>query len=271
MNLLKIRLGGAERLVKYNGMNKGFLYLTYLDNYDSSTFTDTPKIGEPTVYTTYNSFIPSSVQRAYGDYQIPFFCNSTTREGNLWGGVLSLELPEIMSVEWIESYPAIGTSSFGMPGGISIVNSGKTTGLGIYGCVTNVIGYELSDGNNTLQPNWNSERNYYSSSSYTGYCRYYYPSNYYSLLNTNIHIAAVIDTTNKYAKLYYNGTLAITHNFASLSDVKYIKFDPGYFYPGYQAYRTQFCVRKGDCSTDDGATYPVPDKPYWDFSKQRLR
>ena len=271
MNLLKIRLGGTERLVKYNGTNKGFLYLTYLDNYDSSTFTDTPKIGDPTVYTTYNSFIPSSVQRAYGDYQIPFFCNSTTREGNLWGGFLSFELPEIMSVEWIESYPAIGTSSFGMPGGISIVNSGKTTGLGIHGCLTNVIGCELSDNHNTLQPNWYSERNYYSSSSYTGYYRYYYPNNYYSLLNTNIHIAAVIDTTNKYAKLYYNGTLAITHNFASLSGVKYIKIDPGYFYTGYQAYRTQFCVRNGDCSTDGGTTYPVPDKPYWDFLKQRLR
>ena len=264
--------GGAKRLLKFKPSNKSFLYLTYYDNYDSTTLTDTPKIGDPVTYSVYKLFVPASVLRTYGDYQMPFLCNSTTKEGNLWNGYLNFDLPQVFSLEWIENYPTMGTSSFGMPGGFKIgKSSNRNIGICLNGVVTNVIGLEISDYYNSLQSGWYSERNYRTTSSYTNYVRYYYRSNNSSLRNTNIHIAIVVNLETRLAKIYYNGSLAVTHNFSSLTDAKYISINPGYWYNGYQAYRTQFCVRNGDFSINEGINYKVPEAPYWDFNKNRLR
>lgn len=267
MGLLKIKLNdGTYKLAKFTNKYSKFLYLTYFDGYDPTTSTDYPKIGNPVTYSVYNNFIPAIVNREYGSTQFPFLSNSTANEGNLWDGrVFDIDGSyDMVSCEWIESYPLIGSSSFGMPGGISVVNSSGIR-AGFHGCLTNVVGVVLSDGNNTYNT-WTAERSYWSSSSYTGYYRYYYPSDSTSLVNTNIHYAIVLNFAEHTARLYHNGNLVIIHNFSTLANPSYITFDPGYWCWSYQAYRTQFCILKGDHSINDGNNYPVPDEPYWKFA-----
>ena len=269
MSLLKLKMPGwnEPKLVKYVSKYADFLYLTYFDGYDPATKTDYPKIGNPVVYSTYRDFVPEIVSRPYGTSNMPFLGNSTEAEGNLWGGqVFSLsDIGDTVSCEWVELYPRGGSSSWGMPGGFNVFNSSNTNCAAFHGCLTNVVGMELSDGNLTLN-RWSAERNYYSASSYTGYYLYYYPFNYASFINTNIHIAVVFNFADGLGKVYYNGNLVIIHNFSSMDSISYLRIDPGYWAYGNQAYRTQFCVRRGDHSTNDGENYPVPTEPYWKFA-----
>jgi hypothetical protein len=238
-DLLKVKVGGKNYLCRWEKAIGSFIYLTYFNNYDSATRTDTPLIGPQTTYS--NSLNLNNY--TWDGNNVKFACPTNNTSYN---AALSVELPTVFSVELVVFATGSGSSSGGSPYGIYDKN-----GVWIAsGCLTNWICLDVA--------NYNIQ---FKNGAYTGrtYSNHIYVVQN-QIYNQFVKCAFVCDNETKVVKCYFNGTLvAIISN--SNYDFSSINFS-AYKYSSYTFDYSQFCIRKGDCSINEGNNYPIETDPY---------
>lgn len=238
-------LYAGNRLVwgKANGQLKDFLFLTYFDNFDAATLTDTPVVGSPVVYT--NSLHPtvSSMSSSIGttsalSYYVSF---DTTYNVNVFP---LLENNRVYTIDFLMEF-ATNNAFFAYLSPICDIAaydrsySGGMTGFWLQS--TTPVVYR-KDGIQTID-RW---------SNWTGY-------GVQNRAKNKVHFAFVFDFINSQVKLYLDGILCFI---LTCSYSRYTE-KPNAFFGSYNrpSMVTQLSLREGDFS--DGDTFPVPTEPYY--------
>lgn len=259
-----------------------FLYLTYFRNlaYDPESHydTDIPEIGPATLYTPANTYQITEINDPSPDsayHGCPgLFINGTCTisepnaaqhhiepvigplitESLSAGRSVSIEAVVYNTTYWNRYREWAGISlncaSNGSPIGyislgINVWNNWRGIGTGVPGGISS-DNYVANDGFHIDWPD-------------SGAVCMGYADDAEKRHKTGInHLALVIDKDRDEMRGYLNGELSITRKSAELSVTNLVIYnnlnDTVVF--------TQFAVRNGDCSTDAGASYPVPEQPY---------
>ena len=232
----------GKKLV-FNGKSvdykEDFLYLTYFNNFNTNTLTDTPLIGPQTTYSsTVNiknyTWAGKNVTFAYPNIE------------GYYRADIPLELPKIISLEIVVFATGSGSSSGGSPYGFIDKNN---NGFG-RACLTNVICLDVNNYNIQLKNGSRIERSY-SNQTYVVKDQIY---------NQFVKCAFVCNNETKVVKCYFNGLLVATISNSNY-DFSKIGFT-AYKFSSYIFDYSQVCIRNGDHSINNGNNYPIESEPY---------
>ena len=260
---------------------QGFLYLTYFNRYPDesvshNTSYDIPEIGNTVLYLPVeNPFYRTTLS----DW------NNTPRGNPSYTGITGyIGVPGMSG--WLSKYindsalleHVNGNETVSIEGIFNVSEAGYWSGYGEwgsfgmspangYGYYSTGYNYYYSDRGTFIGVPGNCDIEDLSSDFTVGWfdgdkCAFIMPKEAAWRRSTGIHhFAYVFDRSVNKIRCYYDGAYAATAN--SIPSVLDMGFSNSSSYTGLQF--TQFAIRSGDCSINNGAAYPLPREPYIQF------
>lgn len=220
-----------------------FLYLTYYNNFNTSTGVDVPIVGNEVTYPN-DTGVYSINTITYGNIVYPALKYSPDAEAAKRADIISTSGMTSSTIS-IELICALYRSDYD-----------TESDIGLYGCIFGLFSAE----NNIKIRIDNDSQSIITHNGLTLYSgNAYQLPDIYSYTELTMHIA-IVCTNLTQIKIYVDGVLYIEFTRTVIpSHIKLVNYI--YRSIAYSKF-TQLAVRNGDFSINDGANYPVPTQPY---------